>query len=42
MAPITTFNKIFLNILTLLASTQSADNVFHSSIVLCEKETSNI
>ena len=29
---------IFLNILTLLAHTQSADNLFHSFTVLCESE----
>ena len=29
---------LFLNILTLLAPTQSADNLFHSFTVLCENE----
>ena len=29
---------LFLNILTLLARTQSADNLFHSFTVLCENE----
>ena len=29
---------LFLNILTLLAPTQSADNLFHSFSVLCENE----
>ena len=29
---------LFLNILTLLAPTQSADNPFHSFTVLCENE----
>ena len=29
---------LFLNILTLLAPTQSADNLFHSFTVLCEYE----
>ena len=29
---------LFLNILTLLALTQSADNLFHSFTVLCENE----
>ena len=29
-------SSLFLNILTLLAPTQSADNLFHSFTVLCE------
>ena len=29
---------LFLNILTLLAPTQSADNLFHSFTILCENE----
>ena len=29
---------LFLNILTLLAPTQSADSMFHSFTVLCENE----
>ena len=29
---------LFLNMLTLLASTQAADNLFHSFTVLCENE----
>ena len=29
---------LFLNILTLLACTHSADNLFHTSMVLCENE----
>ena len=29
---------LFLNIITLLAPTQSADNLFHSITVLCENE----
>ena len=31
-------STLFLNIFTLLAVTQSVDHLFHSSIVLCEKE----
>ena len=36
---------LFLNILTLLACTHSVDNLFHTLMVLCEKEnflTSNL
>ena len=29
---------LFLNILTILAPTQSADNLFHSFTILCENE----
>ena len=31
-------STVFLNLFTLLAVTQSVDNLFHSFIVLCENE----